>query len=97
MKVYYLIKVWARPSKNNPSPAGEAFYYYGKAETLLAAKGSHEMTAYLDCADRYTLKDIRNYGYARLCDARRVANKRSKRVDQFWDYKVTVITEPVPD
>ena len=36
MKTYYLIRVWTRPSENNPLfPDGEAFYYYGKGGQLL--------------------------------------------------------------
>ena len=98
MKTYYLIRVWTRPSENNPLfPDGEAFYYYGKGGQLLAARGTREMISYLDCPKSCTDNDIRKYGYIRLCDARRIANQRSKRRDYYWNNNIVIIAEPVPD
>ena len=105
MKTYYLIKIHAVATPDNPSFAGEeAFYYEGKEGYTLKATGSHiEKDQWNPFPKDYSVADIREYGYKRLCDAKRVANLRKqwynepKSYPYYWEDTVTIIAEAVAD
>lgn len=106
MKSFYLVKTWAMATVNNPSFAGlDAFYYTGKGGHTLAARGSYTDRVRSGRIPRdYTSDDVRRYGYARLCDARRVMNmrkrdaaRRAQNPEHLWTEMITLVCETVPD
>lgn len=79
----YLIKVISRATEQNPNFANQEYTsYYGKGQEVLCRKGSYaiatgtafEMNSYL----------VKEYGYNRLCDAKRSYQFKYPENNKFW-------------
>lgn len=82
---YYVIKITATAKANNPSFAGcITHHYYGKNQSLIGGDdfegtyckqcGVHPMDSYL----------VKEYGYTRLCDAKRSWIYNNPINEPYW-------------
>lgn len=101
-RTVYIIKTHSVAKPNNRCFAGEeAFYYRGKKGYLLKATGSHiDNDRFGRWPKDYTAYALKEYGYARYCDACRAAKSLQKwaddhndRDDYYWRETVTIIAE----
>ena len=105
MKTVYLITQYGVAKEANKSYAGqEAYYYFGKNNTLLKAAGSYiNNEQFADYPRDYTPDLLRKYGYSCLKDAEQVINARKElreklyTNDWIWDYTFTIVAETIPD
>lgn len=82
---YYIIKVVAKATEENPNFAGkEHIYYYGKGQKLIAAYGTGTIDQPL------TEWFIEEYGYTRLCDAKRSWILNNPTHNKHWNEECTI-------
>ena len=94
MTTYYIVKVVTKAKPNHPNTPGvENTYYYGKGETMIGYNCKDNSFSSLDVWD-YTEWQVKEYGYRRLCDAKR-AVKAHDRTEKYWDVTVTIIAETI--
>lgn len=87
----YLVKVISKAIEQNPNFANqECISYYGKEEKVLCRKGSHAIaTGSVIKMDSYLVKE---YGYNRLCDAKRSwIYKNSNGNNGYWMQSTEII------
>lgn len=84
----YLIKETSTATQDNPNYAGEtSIVYFGKAEHMLAREGNHIPQ------DNFNHFDfcIEEYGYSRVCDAKRSYAYKHPENTRFWTSTVEII------
>ena len=79
----YLVKVISRATEQNSNFVNqECISYYGKEQKTLCRKGSHAIaTGSVIKMDNYLVKE---YGYDRLCDAKRSYQFKHPENNKFW-------------
>lgn len=85
----YIIHSVSRATKDNPNFAGDVHEtYHGKGDKLIGSYGSH--------AERFwAVQEVTNYrlceyGYDRLCDAKRNWSYRNPENDKYWQTEVEI-------
>ena len=84
----YLIKETSVATQDNPNYAGEvSIVYFGKAEKMLAREGNHIPQ------DNYNHFDymLNEYGYNRLCDAKRSYAYKHPENSRYWTSTVEIV------
>lgn len=91
MTTYYIVKIYAKAKLNHPScPGDEHFYYYGKDEKLIGYITPDNVLG----IKKYTIYDIKNYGYRRFCDAKKAVKSHDDH-EKYWDKVISIIAETV--
>ena len=86
----YIIKSISKATDENKNFQGqEAIAYYGRAEKMIGYEGTHaEAIHMVQDIHPYMVKE---YGYTRLCDAKRNWSYRNPENTKFWRTKVEII------
>ena len=86
---FYIIRTISKATEFNKNFAGQTHtYYYGKAQELIAAYGTHD--AYID--RNLSAWWIKEYGYSRLCDAKRSWMLKNPENSKWWN----TVSEIIP-
>lgn len=84
----YLVKETSIATPSNPNFAGDLLIvYYGKGEQMVAREGTHRPCDNFDRTD-YMLNE---YGYNRLCDAKRAYAYKHPENTEFWTSTVEIV------
>lgn len=84
----YLVKETSTGTQDNPNYAGEtSIVYFGKADYMMAREGNHIPQ------DNYNHIDycIEEYGYNRVCDAKRSYTYRHPENSKNWTSVVEIV------
>ena len=87
----YIIKAVSTATADNPSFAGEVHtWWIGKGDKHLGLKVDNAKTWHeeFDLLNRWNIKD---FGYARKCDAVRNYSYRNPENTKFWTTEVEVV------
>lgn len=86
----YFVKLVSRATKDNPSYAGDvSVAIYGKAEKLVALGGNHSDR--LHTVQEFFPPFAKQYGYKRLCDARRSWIFNNADEGKYWETEASII------
>ena len=84
----YLVKETSTATPSNPNYAGDiSIYYFGKAERMIAREGTHLPYDNFD----HTEWLIADYGYNRVCDAKRAYAYKHPENTEFWTSEVEIV------
>lgn len=84
----YLVKQTSIATQSNPNFAGEmSITYYGKGEKMVKREGTHIPCENFDRTD-YMLNE---YGYNRLCDAKRAYAYKHPDNTEYWTSTVEIV------
>lgn len=79
--VKYIVKVTSVATPENPSFAGEtSIYWYGKGGEVLCVEGTHRPNENRPMWEW----GVREYGYDRLCDAKRNWSYKNPENSKYW-------------
>ena len=86
----YIVMSTSFATKENPNFAGQvAISYYGKNQKLIGHVGTHAKATYSELPLENWL--IKEYGYNRLCDAKRSWIFKNPENTQFWRSNTEII------
>lgn len=86
--IKYLVKEISTATAENPNFAGQtSIYYFGKGERILAKEGTHGTDYNFNHIDWM----INEYGYSRLCDAKRAYAYKNPENSKFWTSTVEIV------
>lgn len=92
--IKYLVKLTSVATEKNVNFFGITnIYYYGRCETVVAGR-DNDMWLNRELDDPLTKYFIKEYGYNRICDAKRsYIYKRAKEPDcyGYWDENAEII------
>ena len=89
----YLVKLSCKATENNPNFAGETLIcYYGKNQEMIGREGTH----YPQENFIVTHHSLMEYGYKRMCDARRCWRYKNSNTELeerlgMWQNKAEII------
>lgn len=89
----YLVKLTSVATENNVNFKGQvAVFYYGKDQKIISTEGSSTELVYTNAkASKYMIKE---YGYNRLCDAKRswiYKNAVTLNRENFWKMSAEIV------
>lgn len=90
----YLVKIVSVAKPDNPTYTNEEThtYYYGKGDKLV---GAYDCDPWV--ATKLNAYMIEEYGYSRLCDAKRNWGYRNhRREERYWTSRVEIIKINMP-